>query len=132
MRLLGITVRLWNFVRDYAVLLILCAVFLWTIVEVYALGTGPTPQLPPDGYVIENLKAKLKWHNGNRPPGYTLEISQDDPDFSGELFLEQEVSGTSFKVNNIEPGHTYYWRLKRDDLVSSTLSFKTAPYAIKF
>lgn len=132
MRFLGFMVRLWNFTRDYAVLLILSGAFLWTIVEVYGLGTGPTPQLPPEGYVVENLEAKLQWHNGNRPAGYTLQVSEDDPQFSQELFLEKEVNGKNFTLNDISAGHTYYWRLKRDKLVSKTASFKTAPYAINF
>jgi hypothetical protein len=132
MRLLGIIVRLWNFARDYAILLVLLGAFLWTLVEVYGLGVGPTPQLPPQGYVVENLEAKLQWHNGTRPAGFTLQISQDDPNFSNKLFLEREVSGTTFSVNDLESGHTYYWRLKRADILSATASFKTAPYAINF
>lgn len=132
MRFLGFMVRLWNFTRDYLVLSLLSAAFLWTIVEVYGFGTGPTPQLPPEGYLVENLEAKLQWHNGNRPTGYTLQVSEDDAGFTQQLFLEREVSGTTFTLNDISPGHTYFWRLKRDKLVSKTASFKTAPYAITF
>ena len=129
---MGNLVRLWNFVRDYAVLLLLAGAFVWTLIQVYGIGYGPIPQLPPEGYLIENLEAKLQWHNGNRPVGCTLEISEDDPSFSGKLFLEKEVTGHTYTVNNIEPGHIYYWRLKKDNLVSAAASFKTATYAIKF
>ncbi len=132
MRFLGLMVRFWNFLRDYAVLLILSTIFLSTVIEVYVIGTGPTPQLPPEGYVHEHLEARLQWHNGNRPTGYTLQVSEDDPSFTDKLFLEREVTGTTFMLNDITPGHTYYWRLKRDKIISKTASFKTAPNAITF
>ena len=132
MRFLGLMVRIWNFARDYAILLVLSAIFLTTVVQVYILGVGPTPQLPPEGYLVQHLDAKLQWHNGNLPTGYTLEVSEDDPGFGAPLFLERKVNGTTFNLNDIEPGHVYFWRLKRDNFVSKTASFKTAPYAINF
>ena len=132
MRFYGLMVRLWNFTRDYAVLLVLLGIFVATVIEVYGIGSGPTPQLPPEGYLIENLEARLQWHNGNRPTGYTLQVSQDDPSFTEKLFLEREVTGTTFTLNEITPGHIYFWRLKKDNFLSKTASFKTAPYAITF
>ncbi len=113
-------------------MLLLTVAFLWTFVEVYALGTGPTPQLPPEGYVLENLNAKIQWHNGNRTPGYTLQISADDPSFSNKLFLEKEVNGTSHIISDLESGRTYYWRLKKDTFYSPVASFSTANNAINF
>ncbi len=133
MRVIGIILRIWNFARDYLIVLTLIAVFGWTVIEVYGLGVGPMIQLPPEGYVIENLEAKLQWNNGNREPGYTLQVSKDDPSFQGTLFFDRQVAGTSQNLNDLEPGHIYYWRLvSKDNRTSRTASFKTAPYAINF
>jgi hypothetical protein len=133
MRVIGIISRLWNFTRDYLILVTLLSLFIWTIIEVYGFGVGPMIQLPPEGYLIENLEARLQWHNGNRPQGYTLQISEDDPSFQGKFFLEKAVTGTTYNINDLEPGHTYYWRLtSKDNRVSKTASFKTAPNAINF
>jgi hypothetical protein len=133
MRVIGIIVRLWNFARDYLILLALLSAFIWTIIEVYGLGVGPMIQLPPEGYVVENLEARLQWNNGNRPQDHTLQISEDDPTFQGKLFSEKQVTGTTQNISDLQAGHTYYWRLKsKDNRVGRTASFKTAPNAINF
>jgi hypothetical protein len=131
MRWIGIISALWKFVRDYGVILTLLTIFVVTVVQVYITGVGPTPQQPPEGYEVQRLEASLQWHKGNKGGAMTLEVSKDDPTF-GELFVERQVSGTRHSVLNLEPGHTYYWRLKQDEAYSDTRSFKTSIHAIKF
>jgi hypothetical protein len=42
------------------------------------------------------------------------------------------VSGNTHRINNLEPGHTYFWRLVQGGKPSSTYSFKTASHAVAF
>jgi hypothetical protein len=131
MRLLGTISYVWKFLRDFAILIILLGIFASTVLEVYVFGVGATPQLPPEGYELQELEAKLQWHRGNKEGAFTLQVAVDDPTFS-ELLLERQVSGTTHFMRDLEPGRTYYWRLLRDDEVSATRTFKTSAYAIDF
>ena len=131
MRMLEIISALWKFLRDYTLPLVLLGIFVTTLLQVYVFGVGPTPQQPPEGYELQRLEAKLTWHKGNREGATTLEIAKDDPTFQ-TLFVERQVSGTSHSLRDLEPGHTYYWRLKRDDEYTRTCSFKTSKHAIDF
>ena len=131
MRLRGIIFAFLKFVRDYTLPLVLLGIFATTILQVYVLGVGPTPQQPPEGYELQRLEARLEWHKGNRDGAVTLEVAEDDPTFE-TLFMERQVSGTKHTMHNVTPGHTYYWRLKRNDTYSRVCSFKTSKHAIKF
>ena len=123
--------RVLNFLRDYGILVILLGIFVMTVAQVYVFGVGSAAQLPPEGYELQQLEAKLQWHRGNREGAFTLEVAKDDPTFS-ELVLERQVTGTTQMMRDLEPGRTYYWRLVRDDEISATHSFKTSKYAINF
>ena len=131
MRLFGYISSVWKFLRDYALPLLLLGIFVTTLVEVYFTGVGPTPQQPPEGHELQRLEAKLTWHKGNRDGAMTLEVSVDDPAFK-ERFVDRQISGTSHTLRNLKPGHTYYWRLKRDDDYTRTRSFRTSEHAITF
>ena len=155
----GIIPRMWQFIRLYLVSLTLIGIFIWTILEVYVFGVGPVPQQPPPGYVEERLETRLQWHSGNInrikksrggkpcdeniPEGFDprfkqsclekveLQVAIDDPDFK-ELFVDKPVSGNTHVIKNLEPGHTYYWRLMQGGKPSATYSFETAPQAVNF
>ena len=131
MKLLKAISSVWRFLRDYGIPIVLLGIFVLTVVQVYVFGVGATPQLPPEGYELQRLEAKLQWHRGNKDGAFTLEVAEDDPTFS-ELKLERQVTGTSHVMRDLEPGRIYYWRLVRDDEISATRSFKTSKYAITF
>lgn len=131
MQLLKAILSVVKFLRDYGILIVLLWIFVLTVVQVYVLGIGATPQLPPEGYELQRLEAKLQWHRGTKKEAFTLEVAKDDPTFS-KLELERQVTGTSHLMRDLEPGRTYYWRLVRDDETSATRSFKTSKYAITF
>ena len=127
----GIIPRMWDFVRLYLVSLTLVGIFAWTIAQVYLLGVGPVPQQPPPGFVEQRLETRLQWHRGNIEELIHLEVSVDDPAFD-ELFVDKAVSGTTHIITNLEPGHTYYWRLIQGGKPSSTYTLKTASHAVAF
>lgn len=127
----GIISRIWGFVRNYAIPILLLGVFVQTVVQTYITGIAPVPQLPPLNYVLERNEAQLKWHKGTTEGKWELQVSKDDPEFK-DPFVKRETSGKSHNLNNLEPGHTYYWRLIRGDDSSRVASFKTSPYAVAF
>ncbi len=128
MRTLRIIPSMWRFLRDYGILIVLLGIFVLTVAQVYVFGVGATPQLPPEGYELQRLEAKLQWHRGNKKGAFTLEVA-DDPSFT-DLVLERQVTGTSHVMRDLKPGQTYYWRLVRDDETSAVRSFKTSNYAM--
>jgi len=83
----GVIPRLWDFVRLYLVALTLLGIFVWTVIEVYVLGVGPTPQQPPPGFVEERLETRLQWHKGNIPAPIQLQVSKDDADFTEPFYF---------------------------------------------
>jgi hypothetical protein len=126
----GIIVRIWNFLRLYLVALVLLGIFVWTVLEVYVLGVGPTPQQPPPGFVEQRLNTRLQWHRGNREESMTLEVAKD-PGFKDKI-VDRQASGTVHNLNNLEPGQTYYWRLIQGETPSRTYSFRTSEDAVAF
>lgn len=127
----GIIPRLWEFVRSYSVAIALIVAFTQAFIEVYSQGTLPATQMPPEGYTVKRLNTTLQWNKGTRDEPITLQISMDTPDFSNPI-LERKIQGNTHTARNLEPGHTYYWRLVQDSGASSVASFVTSIYAVKY
>ena len=106
-------VRLGIFLRRYLVAVALLATLVVALVQVYATGTGPMPQQPPEGYTVERARASLQWNRGTRTETITLQISIDDPTFSAPK-VDRQVNGTSHSLNDLQRGSTYYWRLVQE------------------
>jgi len=126
---LGILPVLWGLVRSHLVAAALVAALAAAFVEVYTTGTGPVPQAPPEGLLVERGRATLQWNRGTRPGPMTLQISLDDPDFA-EPILERKVNGTSHTLNDLEPGRVYYWRLVHEGEASPAASFEVSKYDV--
>jgi hypothetical protein len=122
---------MWEFVRLYLASLTLIAIFAWAVIQVYLLGVGAVPQQPPPGFLEERLETRLQWHSGNTNKKIQIQVAVDDPDFE-KPFIDKPVSGNTHYINNLEPGHTYYWRLVQEGEASSAYTFKTAPNAVAF
>jgi len=99
--------------------------------NVYVTGTGPMPQQPPEGYVVERTQATFQWNRGNLSLPMRLQVSTDEANFENPT-LDRKVTGTTHTMHNLEPGHVYYWRLVQGDKVSPLASFKTAKNAVTF
>lgn len=127
----GLIPRLWDFLRSYLVTIVMLGIFTWTVVQVYVLGVGPTPQQPPPGFVEERLDTRLQWHQGNIDLPITVQVSKEDPAFK-EPFYDKELTGNTLNVTDLEPGTTYHWRLVQGGKPSSTQTFKTSPNAVHF
>ena len=129
MRAIQVSVKIWEFIRAYAVAILLIAALAAAFFEVYVLGTGPVTQEPPEGYLNEVTNVTLQWNRGTRKKPIKLQIAVDDPSFAKPLF-DREMSGTTHTMNELEPGHTYYWRLMQEDDPSPVATFKTSDNAI--
>lgn len=123
--------RLWSFIREYLVVIVLLVGTCKMFFNVYVTGTGPAPQQPPESYTVEQTQATFQWDRGNRTTPITLQVSQDSKSFE-TLVLDRKITGTTHTMNNLEPGHTYYWRLVQGDETSPVASFKTAKNAVNF
>lgn len=130
MRLVKSIFAIWRLLRSYAVAVALVLALGAAFIEVYFIGTGPATQQPPEGYTIQNTNATLQWDRGTKKEPIQLQIAIDDPDFT-ELFVDKEVNGKTHRLNDLEPGHTYYWRLVQGDKPSPVATFKTSAYAIE-
>ena len=111
--------------------IVLIVTFFKAFIGVYAVGVGPVPQQPPEGYKVEQGQVTLQWNKGTRQGPITLQISMDDPSFSEPVY-EKEVAGKTYVMRQIENGHVYYWRLIQNEKSSPVATFKTSPHAVKF
>ena len=123
--------QVWGFIREYLVILILIAGTCKMFINVYATGTRPMPQQPPEGYLVERTEATFQWNRGNRSLPIQLQVSKDDSSFKNPT-LDRKVTGTTHTMHDLEPGHVYYWRLQQGDDTSPLASFKTADNAVTF
>ena len=130
MRSTGILIGLGIFARRYVVALALIAALVAALVQVYTTGTGPMPQQPPQGYLVERARASLQWNRGTRTEPITLQVSIDDPTFA-EPAVERKVNGTHHSLNDLQSGSTYYWRLMQDGEPSPIASFKVSSHNVK-
>lgn len=121
------TLGLW--LRQYAVPLALIGALLIALIRVYAVGTPPAPQQPPEGYLVEVDKASLEWNPGTRKEPVTLQVSIDDPDFAAP-FLEREMAGTGHTLSRLQGGSTYYWRLVQGGEPGPTASFRVSRFHV--
>ena len=125
--------RALGFLRIYLVLLLLAAAFLFAVAERLLFGIGPTPQLPPEGYMSENRQVTLQWDPGDRGGPIALEVAVDSPDFRRKVVALPAVKGrTTHVLDDLSPGHTYYWRLVQGKAASPVATFKTSNDAIRF
>lgn len=126
-----IPAKLWELIRTYVVMIALITALGYAFVEVWTVGTGPVPQQPLDGLLIEKATVELGWKKGTRSGDLTLQVSIDDPNF-GELTVEKKSAGSAYTLNELEPGRTYYWRLVQNGAPSPTAFFKTSTNAVQF
>ena len=127
----GLLIRLWNLVRNYAVAVILVAMVAVSFIQVYTVGTGPVPQLPPEGYVIQRGTAQLQWSKGTREGEIRLQVSVDDPSFADPV-VERKATGNSHSMNKLKPNVTYYWRLVQGEKTSPVATFRTPLHNVRF
>ncbi|HUT76296.1 MAG TPA: hypothetical protein VM285_01325 [Polyangia bacterium] len=120
-------VVLW--LRMYAVALLLIGALLAALIQVYAFGTPPAPQQPPEGYFVEQDKVSLEWNTGTRQEPVTLQVAIDDPGFT-EPVLERQITGSSHTLSRLQSGGTYYWRLVQDGEAGPTASFRVSKYNV--
>jgi hypothetical protein len=109
----GAILRGLRFLRTYLAAVALAAALAVSAIEVCAVGTEPAPQAPPSGTVLYAGHAELRWSRGTRGGEIRLQVAPDDPGFVVPSIDEVE-SGTGKKVEGLEAGKTYYWRLVRD------------------
>lgn len=130
MQTLNIFLKIGNWLRKYAVLLVLLAILSWEISSTILWGMPPVPQLPPTGYIVEQEAATLQWNKGNIEEPITLQISKTK-DFA-ELVFEKEVTGITHRFKeNLERGQKYYWRLMQNDLPSPVSNFLISKQHVK-
>ena len=65
---------------------------------------------PADGSTNVSLNPALSWNNISNALSYGLQVSAD-PNFNSTLVNVYGISGTSFQLNNLSNGVTYYWRV---------------------
>jgi hypothetical protein len=115
--------------RHYCVALLLIGMLLTALIQVYAFGTPPAPQQPPEGYFVEQDKVSLEWNPGTRQEPITLQVSIDDPGLAAP-FLERQITGSSHTLSRLQSGGTYYWRLVQGGKPGPTASFRVSKYNV--
>jgi hypothetical protein len=105
--------RAGRFARRYLVAFALVAALAASAIEVGAVGTDPAPQGPPSGAVLYAGHAELRWSRGTRGGEIRLQVAPGDPGFAAPS-IDGVESGTGKKIEGLEAGKTYYWRLVRD------------------
>ncbi len=123
--------RLWTIARTHLVALALVWVLVAAFVEVYTEGTGPMPQQPFDGLLIERNRVDLSWNKGTREATLKLQVAIDDPEFNNPI-LDKETKSTFHAITDLKPGRTYYWRLVSDGIPGPSACFKTSTHAANF
>ena len=131
MRREGMVFRVWKLLRTYGVAVFLVVALLQAFIEVYTTGTGPLPQLPPDGFIEVRARIELGWSKSTRKGEVKLQVSKDDARFA-DPFINRAVTGESFPLNELEAGHRYYWRLVQDGKSSPVAFFDMSPYATRY
>lgn len=87
---------------------------------------SPGVQSPADGAVNVGFTPTFAWTSVAGATGYTIEID-DEPSFVG-LVHTAAVATTSYTGKSLEPGTTYYWRVR----ASNTCGSGTASAAADF
>lgn len=122
MQMLKMSLFIGKWLRKYAVLLIILVALGWKIGGTLINGMMPVPQLPPNGYELEQGAVTLQWNKGNIEAPITLQISTTE-DFE-ELVFEKEVTGITHRYSdNLERGQVYFWRLSQNEQLSPTSNF---------
>jgi hypothetical protein len=126
----GLIARVLGWLRAYLVALLL-VVGLGLSVALTGLGQiGPQPQHPPQGYVLSRHKAQLQWSRGEREGEIRLQVATGAR--FEELLVDRTVPRDTYRLQDLEPGKTYYWRLVQGDRVSRTARFAVSPEAVRF
>jgi hypothetical protein len=119
----GFLIAAARFVWRYAATAALVGALAAAMIRVAAVGTGPVPQGPPNGYSVASGRVSLEWNKGTRKEPFKVQVSVEDPSFA-EPIVDKAVSGTSYALPNLLPGKKYYWRLVQGDEASPTSSFE--------
>lgn len=77
-----------------------------------SLPMPATTLAPPSGKPNVGSVVQLSWQCSADAETYGLQVSRG-PSFSSPLVLDRVgIAGKSFTVSNLEPGTTYYWRVR--------------------
>jgi len=95
-----------------------------------ALTAAPTPMTPENGATAVATPVTLTWAQVPGAAAYTVEIATD-PGFSTIVGGATGITGTSYAASNLNPGTTYYWRVRATNgcgngPLSTVSSFNTA------
>jgi hypothetical protein len=118
-----------RFLRTYLAAVALVAALAVSAIEVCAVGTDPAPQAPPFGAVLYAGHAELRWSRGTRGGEIRLQVAPGDPGFAAPSIDEVE-SGGGKKIEGLEAGKTYYWRLVRDGEPGPVMTFRISQDAL--
>lgn len=127
----GLIVGLLMWCRSYLVAIVLLALLGLSFEEVLINGTGPMPQHPTVGHTVPRNTTQLQWSKGTRKEPIRLLISIDDPDFN-KPFMDRTVKRKMINLPNLEPGRTYYWKLRQGDSDSPISKFHVSSTALRF
>lgn len=117
--------------RRHLVAAALVGTLAWSALEVYTVGTPPAPQSPPFGATLYGPSAELRWGRGTRGGEIRLQVAPDDPGFAAPV-VDEVVSGAGRKIEGLEAGRTYTWRLVRDGEPGRNMEFEIARDAFGF
>jgi|GEM_PF-714337 len=88
---------------------------LSNVVKFETPGTVPEKPLlisPSNGDGNQKSTVSLAWQSTPLTERYSVELSTE-PDFSKDIFVSvHEFKGTTVKFNRVQPGFTYYWRVR--------------------
>jgi hypothetical protein len=97
---------------------------------VAGVPAAPAPQAPEDGALDLETRVELTWRAVAGASTYTLHVA-DREDFTVLRVDEQGVVDTTFVVDGLSSGTTYFWRVQAvngvgESLFSATFRFATA------
>lgn len=75
--------------------------------------------VPADGALYQPTGLTLSWTKGKNALFHTIYFGDDLETVSGATDGGTVVDETSFRVDDLEPGKTYYWRVDAQDLMTS-------------
>jgi hypothetical protein len=119
-----------HWVRRYLVATALVVLFAISVFKTVAGEVAPRPQHPPQGCSITRTRAQLQWSTGNQEGPIRLQVALDES--FADPVVDKVVQRNVHDMRNLEPGKTYYWRVRRGDRSGPTASFSVAPNAQRF
>ena len=72
---------------------------------------SPEPIFPGNNYVFSGREAILKWDDADYFTHFTVQIALDEA-FSSPIIDETGLEKTTYSVDNLLDGKSYYWRIR--------------------